>query len=154
MDVDDEEASGVPLRVARIAAVRKHPNADKLKVCDVDAGGKGTVQVVCGGANAREGLLVIFAAVGSVVPASGEALKEAKLRGVESFGMLCSAKEMGWADEADGVFELPASFADKARCPAQRPRRGGSVPSSGSRRDFAASVGAPAGAFGFRRDAA
>ncbi len=91
--------------VARIDAIAQHPDADKLRVCQV-SDGRETVQVVCGAPNAREGLVVAFARIGAVLPQI--AIKQAKLRGVESFGMLCGADELGLADSSDGLIELPA----------------------------------------------
>ena len=91
--------------VARIAACEPHPNADRLKVCRVDTG-NGEVQIVCGAPNARAGLVAPLAAVGAVLP-GGTTIKAAKLRDVESRGMLCSAKELGIDADASGLMELP-----------------------------------------------
>lgn len=91
--------------VARIVSAQKHPQADRLQVCEVDTG-NGMVQVVCGAPNAREGLVAPLATVGANLP-GGIAIKAAKLRGVESFGMLCSAKELGVDPDASGLLELP-----------------------------------------------
>jgi phenylalanyl-tRNA synthetase beta chain len=92
--------------VARIVSAQKHPEADRLQVCEVDTG-SGIVQIVCGAPNARAGLVAPLAAVGANLP-GGIAIKAAKLRGVESFGMLCSAKELGVDPDASGLLELPA----------------------------------------------
>ncbi|GLQ89687.1 phenylalanine--tRNA ligase subunit beta [Dyella flagellata] len=92
--------------VARIVSTQKHPEADRLQVCEVDTG-NGMVQVVCGAPNARAGLVAPLATVGANLP-GGIAIKAAKLRGVESFGMLCSAKELGVDPDASGLLELPA----------------------------------------------
>ncbi len=92
--------------VARIAEIEQHPNADKLRVCRVDTGSGEPIQVICGAANARQGLMVALATVGAVLPGDFR-IKKAKLRGVESFGMLCSAAELGLAESADGILELP-----------------------------------------------
>ena len=91
--------------VARIVGIAQHPDADKLRVCQVSDGSE-TVQVVCGAANARDGLTVAFAKIGAVLPQIK--IKQAKLRGVESFGMLCGADELGLAESSDGLIELPA----------------------------------------------
>jgi len=91
--------------VARVVSIEKHPDADKLNVCQVDTGSE-TLQIVCGAANVREGLVVACATIGAVLPGDFK-IKKSKLRGVESFGMLCSEKEMGLADQADGLMELP-----------------------------------------------
>lgn len=93
--------------VAEIVAAEKHPEADRLQVCTVDAGGGATVQIVCGAPNARVGLKAPLAKVGAVLP-GGMEIRPAKLRGVESFGMLCSAKELGTDADASGLLELPA----------------------------------------------
>ena len=92
--------------VARIVSAEKHPEADKLQVCQVDAGTHGMLQIVCGAPNARPGLVAPLATIGTQV---GElTIKAARLRGVESNGMLCSAKELGLDADASGLLELPA----------------------------------------------
>ncbi|HKZ11027.1 MAG TPA: phenylalanine--tRNA ligase subunit beta [Rhodanobacteraceae bacterium] len=91
--------------VARIVGCAPHPDADKLRVCRVDTG-TGEVQIVCGAPNAREGLVAPLATVGARLP-NGVTIKTAKLRGVESQGMLCSAKELGIDVDASGLMELP-----------------------------------------------
>lgn len=92
--------------VARIVECAKHPEADKLQVCQVDAGTHGMLQIVCGAPNARPGLIAPLATIGTRV---GElTIKAARLRGVESNGMLCSAKELGLDADASGLLELPA----------------------------------------------
>jgi phenylalanyl-tRNA synthetase beta chain len=92
--------------VAEILSAERHPQADKLQVCRVSIGGA-EVQIVCGAANARAGLRTALAQVGAVLPGDLK-IKAAKLRGVESAGMLCSAKELGLAEVSDGILELPA----------------------------------------------
>ncbi|MFZ0871120.1 MAG: phenylalanine--tRNA ligase subunit beta, partial [Rhodanobacter sp.] len=92
--------------VAEIVATEKHPEADRLQVCKVDAGQGELLQIVCGAPNARVGIKVPLATVGASLP-GGMAIKAAKLRGVESFGMLCSAKELGVDADATGLLELP-----------------------------------------------
>ncbi|MGH8686423.1 MAG: phenylalanine--tRNA ligase subunit beta [Burkholderiales bacterium] len=94
-----------PLVVGEIVAVERHPNADRLTVCRVSAG-RETVQVVCGAPNARPGLKAPLARVGARLGAIE--IKAATLRGVESQGMLCSARELGLSDEHAGLLELPA----------------------------------------------
>ena len=93
-------------KVAKILKTEKHPNADKLKVCDVTLGDNKTIKVVCGAQNAREGLLTIYAPPGAVIPKTQFELKIAKIRGVESRGMLCSESELNLSDESDGIIEL------------------------------------------------
>ncbi len=91
--------------VAQVTSVEKHPDADKLNICKVNTGNE-ELQIVCGASNVREGLVVACATIGAVLPGDFK-IKKSKLRGVESFGMLCSEKEMGLADQADGLMELP-----------------------------------------------
>ncbi len=93
-------------KVAKIIKSEKHPNADKLKVCDVNIGSKELVKVVCGAPNAREGLVTIYAPPGSTIPKTNFELKVAKIRGVESHGMLCSESELNLSDESEGIIEL------------------------------------------------
>ena len=90
--------------VARVESVQKHPDADKLNVCQV-SDGVDTLQVVCGAPNVRTGLSVALARVGAVLPGDFK-IKSAKLRGVASMGMLCSEKELGLAEQSDGIMEL------------------------------------------------
>jgi len=92
--------------VAEIIAAEKHPEADRLQVCKVNAGTGEPLQIVCGAPNARVGIKVPLATVGATLP-GGINIKAAKLRGVESFGMLCSAKELGIDNDASGLLELP-----------------------------------------------
>ena len=94
--------------IGEITAAEAHPDADKLKVCTVSGANNESFSVVCGAPNARPGLKVPFASVGATLP-GGFTIKKAKLRGVESFGMLCSASELGLSDDNEGLFELPAS---------------------------------------------
>ncbi|MDC0362122.1 phenylalanine--tRNA ligase subunit beta [Halioglobus sp.] len=94
------------LLVAEIVAVEPHPDADKLRVCQVRAGGE-TVQVVCGAPNARPGLKAPLAIVGAQLP-GGMEIKSAKLRGIASTGMLCAEEELGLSEASDGLMELPA----------------------------------------------
>lgn len=94
-----------PFRVAEVMKCEKHPNADKLSVCEVDTG-KDRVQVVCGAPNARVGLKGVFAPVGTYVPGIDLTLTKAKIRGVESSGMLLSARELELSDEHTGIIEL------------------------------------------------
>ncbi len=98
------EFSGVV--VAEIVAAEQHPDADKLRVCEVDTGDD-TVQIVCGAPNAVVGLKAPLAKVGAVLPGNFK-IKKAKLRGAESQGMLCAAAELTLSDESDGLLELPA----------------------------------------------
>ena len=111
------------LVVGKIIECSKHPMADRLQLCTVDFGGDEPKRCVCGGANARKGLLVIFAGVGVKIPASGQVIEKTPLRGVMSEGMILSAVEMGWADSADGVYELDKSvFSVGDDVPLEAPR--------------------------------
>ncbi|ABA88669.1 phenylalanyl-tRNA synthetase, beta subunit [Syntrophotalea carbinolica DSM 2380] len=89
---------------ARLVSVDKHPDADKLTVCQVDYG-QDTVQVVCGATNHKAGDVVALATVGTVLPGDFK-IKKSKIRGMESFGMLCSEKELGLAQDSDGIMIL------------------------------------------------
>ena len=91
--------------VAEVLIVEKHPEADRLKVCSVNTGAE-TLQIVCGAPNVSAGGKVPCALIGATLP--GFAIKKTKLRGIDSFGMLCSAKELGISDAADGLLLLPA----------------------------------------------
>ena len=93
-------------KIAKILKVEKHPNADKLKLCDVTLDGKKVIKVVCGAPNAREGLLTIYAPPGATIPKSNFKLKVAKIRGIESSGMLCSESELNLSNESAGIIEL------------------------------------------------
>ena len=93
-------------KIAKILKAEKHPNADKLKVCDVNVGGKEIIKVVCGAPNARDGLITIYAPPGAIIPKTNFQLKVAKIRGVESKGMLCSPSELNISNESDGIIEL------------------------------------------------
>jgi len=92
------------LVVGRVLEVSKHPDADRLHLTKVDIGGE-QLDIVCGANNVREGLLVAVATVGAMLP-NGLKIKQAKVRGVESNGMLCSAAELGLAEQSDGLIEL------------------------------------------------
>jgi len=92
--------------VGEIVAIEQHPDADKLRVCQVKSTGKETLQVVCGAPNARIGLKAPFATVGAVLPGNFK-IKKAKLRGVESNGMLCAQTEWHAGDDDSGLWELP-----------------------------------------------
>ncbi|MFK7893033.1 MAG: phenylalanine--tRNA ligase subunit beta [Granulosicoccus sp.] len=109
LEVDEVQAAApefIDVVVARIEAVEQHPDADRLRVCSVNDGSDQPLQVVCGAPNARAGLVTALARVGGQLP-DGTRLRKAKLRGVESFGMLCSASELGLSEEASGIMELP-----------------------------------------------
>lgn len=106
-EISDPSAVYEPFIVAEVKACEKHPDADRLNVCQVYTGTE-TLQVVCGAPNVRAGLKIVFAPVGTCIPANDLVLKKAKIRGVESNGMICSEAELELSDEADGIMELPA----------------------------------------------
>ncbi len=109
LEVDSVDPVAAPFTgvcVAEIVGCEPHPDADKLRVCRIDAGSGDPLQVVCGAPNARAGLKIPFAQVGAVL-GEGFKIKKAKLRGVESFGMACSARELGLSEDHSGLMELP-----------------------------------------------
>ncbi len=97
------------IRLARVTAVREHPNADRLVLCDVDAGGIEEVQVVCGAPNVEAGRFYPFAPVGALLP-GGMKIRKAKIRGEVSEGMLCSARELELGPEHSGILAIPGEF--------------------------------------------
>ena len=99
--------------IAKILKAEKHPDADRLKVCDVDIGKDNPVKVVCGAPNAKEGLLTIYAPPGAVIPKNQMKLVVSKIRGVTSYGMLCSESELNLSDESDGIIELSSKKYEK-----------------------------------------
>jgi phenylalanyl-tRNA synthetase beta chain len=116
----DDRAVFKPFVIARVLTAGRHPQADKLQVLSVDAGDGKPVQVVCGAPNARAGLIGAFARPGTYVPGIDVTLGVGNIRGVESFGMMCSERELELSDAHDGIIDLPAdapvgaSFADYA----------------------------------------
>lgn len=92
--------------IARVLTTEKHPDADKLKLCSVDTGEHGVLQIVCGAPNVAPEMRVPCALVGAKLP--GIEIRKAKVRGIESFGMLCSARELGLSDDQGGLLALPA----------------------------------------------
>ncbi len=92
--------------VCKVVKSQKHPNADKLKLCDVDIGSGALVKVVCGAQNARDGLFAVYAPPGAVIPKTNMKLKIAKIRGIESHGMLCSGYELDESSDKEGIIEL------------------------------------------------
>jgi len=108
LEVDGVEPCAPPLKkivVGRVLEKVKHPNADKLSLCSVDVGGDEPLKIVCGAANVVAGGVFPVAMLGAVLPGDFK-IKRSKIRGEESFGMLCSATELGIAETADGLFEL------------------------------------------------
>ncbi|HVK43125.1 MAG TPA: phenylalanine--tRNA ligase beta subunit-related protein, partial [Phenylobacterium sp.] len=108
--VDDPATKLAAFSVAKIVEAVQHPNADRLRVCQVETR-DGIKEIVCGAPNARAGLTTIYAPIGAYVPGLGVTLVEKPVRGVVSNGMLCSASELEAASESDGIMELPDDLA-------------------------------------------
>ena len=116
LEVEEQHSVAPPFTkivVAQILSAEQHPDADRLRVCKVDAGTGQELQIVCGAPNARAGIKIPCALVGAELPpaeAGGKPfmIKVGKLRGVESQGMLCSGRELGLGDDHEGILELPA----------------------------------------------
>ncbi len=104
--VENLSADNQLFKIAKIVRTEKHPNADRLKICDVNVGEKEFKKVVCGAANAKEGLITIYAPPGAIIPKTKTKLVVAKIRGIISHGMLCSESELNLSDESDGITEL------------------------------------------------
>jgi phenylalanyl-tRNA synthetase beta chain len=102
-----------PFRVAKVISAGPHPNADKLQLLKVDDGAAEPWQVVCGAPNAKAGMIGVFGPPGTYIPGSDFTLKPAKIRDVESFGMMCSARELELGEDHDGIIELPESAASE-----------------------------------------
>ena len=94
-------------KIGEIISTEKHPSADKLKVCNVLTE-KGKQKIICGAPNARSGIKVVVAQPGDYVPGINTKIKVGKIRGIESFGMMCSEKELEISEEHDGIIELDA----------------------------------------------
>jgi phenylalanyl-tRNA synthetase beta chain len=147
--VEDRAAALAPFVTARVIEAVQHPNADRLRVCRVDAG-DGEVTVVCGAQNARTGMAAVFAPPGAVIPGSGVTLKVGEIRGVQSAGMLVSFRELGLGEDHDGIIELPAETSPGLRYAAfaklddpvieigVTPNRGDALAIRGIARDLAA----------------
>ncbi|MCC7167572.1 MAG: phenylalanine--tRNA ligase subunit beta, partial [Rhodospirillales bacterium] len=105
--IEDPAANLAGFIVGHVREAKPHPNADRLKLCTVDTGLE-ILQVVCGAPNARAGLKVALARVGTVIPETGEPLKKGSIRGVESQGMMCSYRELKLGADHDGIIELDA----------------------------------------------
>ena len=136
-------------KVAEIVSAEKHPDADKLKVCSVNDGNK-TLQIVCGASNARAGIKVVLAPIGSYIPAGDFKIKKGNIRGVESCGMICSYEELGLDGDSSGIIELSndapvgVSYVDYAKLDdpvieiAITPNRGDCLGVRGIARDLSA----------------
>ena len=111
--VDDITSPGRDLSdiiIGRVIRARQHPNADRLKVCDVDVGEEEIKKVVCGANNVRENLKVVFAPIGSTIPSNGLILKKKDIRGYTGEGMLCSYEELCLEGKSDGIIELDNNY--------------------------------------------
>ena len=109
LEVENIKSSNVNLDnfiVCKIIKSQKHPNADKLKLCDVDIGSGNLVKVVCGAQNARDGMFAVYASPGAVIPKTNLKLKVVKIRGIESCGMLCSGYELDESSDKEEIIEL------------------------------------------------
>ncbi len=103
--------------VAKIVKSEKHPNADRLKLCKVDIGNGKIVDVVCGAPNARDNLITIYASPGSIIPKNQMKLQISKIRGITSYGMLCSGSELNLSTESEGIVELDRKYISKIGSP-------------------------------------
>ena len=112
--VENLSAGNELFKVAKIIKTEKHPNADRLKVCDVDIGEKEVKKVVCGALNAKEGLITVYAPPGATIPKTKTKLVIAKIRNITSYGMLCSESELNLSDESDGIIELSTTKYKKS----------------------------------------
>ena len=155
LEVEEEQPAGAVFSnvvIGEIVEAAKHPDADRLQVCKVSVGNE-TLQIVCGAANARVGIKVPCALVGAALP--GISIKQAQVRGVDSFGMLCSSKELGLSAEAAGLLELSVdapigtdireylSLNDNLLTLKLTPNRADCLSILGIARDVAAITGAP-----------
>ena len=112
--IEDPGAKLAAFRIARIVEAKKHPNADKLQVVEVEVEkGKPLMEVVCGAPNARAGLIGVFAPLGTYIPGSGITLEKKPVRGVVSNGMMCSAAELELSAESQGIIELSLEMSEK-----------------------------------------
>ena len=112
------------LVVGEVLTVTQHPNADKLKITTVNIGAEAPLQIVCGASNARQGIKVAYAKINSVIPKNQMVIKKAKIAGVESNGMLCSASELLINDEDEGIIEIDDKFPIKTKIITRRDYEG------------------------------
>lgn len=117
----DDKSQFAPFTIAKVLTAEKHPDADKLRVLSVDKGDGTPIQVVCGAPNAKAGMIGCFAGPGTYVPGIDTTLAVGNIRGQDSFGMMCSERELEMSDSHDGIIELPedapvgTSFATYAK---------------------------------------
>jgi len=148
--VENRAAGLEPFVIAEVIEATQHPNADRLRACQVNTGGGAKVSVVCGAPNARTGMKAVFAPPGAFVPGTGTTLKVGEIRGVKSEGMLVSFRELGLGEDHDGIIELPgnapvgqkyaawAGLDDPVIEIAVTPNRGDALAVRGVARDLAA----------------
>jgi phenylalanyl-tRNA synthetase beta chain len=148
--VENRAAGLEPFVIAEVIEATQHPNADRLRACQVNTGGGAEVSVVCGAPNARTGMKAVFAPPGAFVPGTGITLKVGEIRGVKSEGMLVSFRELGLGEDNDGIIELPetapvgekyaewAGLDDPVIEIAVTPNRGDALSVRGVARDLAA----------------
>lgn len=105
--VQDFSAILKPFTVAEILETEQHPQADRLRICKVNAGNGEVLSIVCGASNARAGIKIPLARIGTIIPNGNFEIKKSKIRGTESNGMLCSAEELNLAESSEGILELP-----------------------------------------------
>src|SRR4026209_981298 len=110
--VDDPARKLGAFTIARVLDAKQHPNADRLRVCQVDTG-SGVVEVVCGAPNAKTGMIGVFAPTGTYIPGTGITLEAKPVRGVVSNGMLVSERELQLSDDHEGIIELAPEMAAK-----------------------------------------
>ena len=116
LEVEQVENTSADLHnfiVAKIIKTEKHPNADRLKVCNVDIGEKKLIKVVCGAENAKENLITIYASPGAIIPKNKMEITVSQIRGITSYGMLCSESELNLSEESEGIIELNSSKFNK-----------------------------------------
>ncbi len=110
--IKDNQGELSDFKIAKILKAENHPNADKLKLCDVSLGDGKIIKVICGASNARNGLISVYAPPGSIIPKTKMKLKIAKIRGIESHGMLCSESELNISNESEGIIEIKSGEKD------------------------------------------
>ena len=110
---ENQKSSLDDFLVAKIIAAEKHPNADRLKLCDIDIGQNKIVKVVCGASNAKINLYTVYAPPGAVIPKSQTKLSTSKIRGITSYGMLCSESELKLSNDSEGIIDLPSKYYSK-----------------------------------------
>jgi len=109
----DENNQDKFLRIATIKSTKPHPNADKLQICQVEVDQAGSLlQIICGASNARANLKTIYAPIGATIPENKLKIKKSQIRGVESFGMLCSESELGLSENSEGIIEISKDFTN------------------------------------------